>query len=134
MLNLCIDWKKVEVEFMGEKITAEVRPPSPDHMLVLTPHLNFTGEGMNEIEATQKIYKMQNAVVPILPEIIRNIEGVTNNGKPVDSVMLGTESAFGTLVMLLITEVINSANLDKESEKNLRLPREEKSPGQIAAE
>lgn len=134
MLNLCIDWKKVEVEFMGEKVRAEICPPSPSHMLVIAPHLNFRDEEISEREATDRIYKMQKAVAPILPEMIRNIEGIKVNGNPLEPLLLGTEAALGPLAVNLLAKVFNHANLDRNSEKNLPSPPDEKSPGRIAAE
>jgi hypothetical protein len=134
MLNLCIDWKKVEVEFLGETITAEIKPPTPQHMLVIAPHLMLIDTDTSDEKNTLRIFEIQQAVAPILPEIIRNIEGMEINNKPVDPALLGTEASLGVLCVNLISEVVAASNLNKESEKNLPSPREEQSPGQIAAE
>lgn len=132
MLNLCIDWKEVQVEFKDETITAEIRPPSPQHMLIIAPHMNFEKETLSDNVAMTKIYDMQKAVEPILPELIRNIKGVEVNGEPLNPSLLGSEAALGMLCIAFITEVFIASNLDKESEKNLPLQRSEPLQGAIA--
>lgn len=133
MLELTIDWKRVEVEFMEEKITAEVRPLSNAHMLVISPHLNFDmKKKLSDSEASQKVLELQKAAAPILADVVRDIKGISINGKPVDPILLGTESALCALASQLISQAVIATQLDRASEKNSQSPPAGRSPGQIA--
>lgn len=139
MLDLCIDWKDVEVDFMGETVKAQIRPLSPKHMLLITPHLNFDKPKnpkkmtRKEVEeASKRSLELQEAAAPIFGDIVRNIEGVQVNGLKLDPALLGTEASLCSLANVLLSEALLATNLDKESEKNLPSPPAKKSPGQIA--
>lgn len=154
MLILTIDWKKIELEFMGETVTAEVRPLNPDHMLLLSPFVrkmhtldveraNLTKKAKRDIaeekqlsdlmiDITRNNLDMQKAATPIYADIIRNIKGIQVNGSDLKPSYLGGEAALCSLATNLLTEALIHTNLDKESEKNLPSVSAEKSPVQIA--
>lgn len=142
MLKLTIDWKTVSVEFMGQTITAEVRPPSAEHMLILTPFMSFGGsltKGQiakltkkerheHDLEMSKTALSLQKAAAPLLDQIIRNIEGLNVNNEPVTFEMLGNEAALNPLVVQLVGESFALSTLDRQSEKNLQSPPAEKLP------
>lgn len=134
MINLIIDWKPVQIEFMGETVTADVRPLTRDQMLAIVPYL--TGADMSKLDATESsksVLKLQEAAAPILPDVVRNLKGIQVNGTDLtDLSMLGSEAVFCALAVQLISQAVMATNIDKESEKNLQPPPAGKSPGQIA--
>lgn len=130
MINLTIGWQKVEVDFMGETVTAEVRPLTSEHMLLLTPHMDFdrppkSPEKMSakekaaaEKEASKRMFELQRAAAPFFPEIVRNIKGLKVNNADLDPAILGDESALTVLAAQIITKAFVATQIDKESKKN----------------
>lgn len=130
MINLIIDWKPVEFTFMGEKITAEVRPLTRDQMLMVVPFLGGESEA-GSVDSGIHSLKLQKAAAPVIPEVVRNIKGVQVNGKDVPLDMIGVEAALCNLAVNLISHAIMASSVDRDSEKNLQSPSGANSPGQI---
>lgn len=114
MLNINIDWKKVEIEISGHIITAEVKPLTVTQMMDLAPYLSPKAK-----EDDTSMFKIQKAAAPHIDKIVRNIEGVQINGKPVDVKLLGIESCLaGVCVKLIVAAFTSALPSDKQSEGN----------------
>lgn len=150
MINLVIDWKQIEIEFMDESITAEIRPLNPEHMLLLLPYLKEQNAEIIDLigkrkqntidkeeeqrlsdlmlENSKNNLQLQKAAAPIYPAVIRNIQGIQLNGMDINPSILGTEAGLCLLATSLLTQVFIHTNLSKESEKNSQSPLVVKPP------
>ena len=140
MINLIIKWQKWEIEFQGEKISMELLPLKVGTNLLLTPFFIRIEEQDNKgkalgigkkdvtvdqdklsqyiIESTRLETELQNVCRDIFPSHVRDIQGMTINGKPVDPIILCEEPIFSTLVLQIVTQLYKISRITAEQAKN----------------
>ena len=89
----------------------QVRPLKVKEIATLSPHMK---EKMTQTESMTIIVE----AVPILSEIIKDIEGLTIDDKPISVQTLCEEIVFFSLVWSILRYVIKISSMDEEEEKN----------------
>jgi len=124
-LDLIIGWQAFETEFHGAKVNMEVRPFRRKAMMAVRPFLGTEmpeiKEGMSDEELgklADKAFELQELAGRILPDHLRNIEGITVNKQPVSIEDLSEEPVFLPLTLEIITKIAEISNIDREQEKN----------------
>ena len=133
-MDILIEWKKFETVFEGDEISMELFRLTTGAHLVLTPFVDLfkTQEEIDELKKNEAsmiklqegILNMQQAVRPILEDHVRNIQGITINGKPVRAEQLADFGIFVNLVSEIMAELLIRATITKEQEKNSERPSE----------
>ena len=119
MINLTIDWKKEEFDFMGEKVTAIIRPLKSTAFNLALPFFQTIDPSMGEEEAVKRTFEMQALAKDIFPEHLQDyIEGVQINNAPVTVEQLSEEAMLSTLTIMILTKMMEITRPDEESEKN----------------
>lgn len=161
MLNLTTEWQKIKIDYMGNEITMEIKPMSTEHSLLLSPFMSFDGsekmakrlidkkntEGEDSLTKDELILlethnakshkqsiEMQKAARSMFKDVVRNIEGVTVDNKPLQPESLGVEASLTSLAVIIIGELFAKSTLDEVSEKNLQSPLGERSAARTVAD
>ena len=135
--NLLIDWQKYETEFRGHKISMELRPLKRGTSILLIPFFIEAEKRRAEIKAQKKkipqktdvereatgeelsfMYRVQEIAEKILPDHMRNFEGLTINNNAISANDLCSESIFASLVMNIIAELAKITQLTNDEVKN----------------
>lgn len=135
--NLLIDWQKYETEFRSHKISMELRPLKRGTSILLIPFFMEAEKRKAEIEAQKKkipqktdvereatgeelsfMYRVQEIAEKILPDHMRNFEGLTINNNAISANDLCSESIFASLVMNIIAELAKITQLTNDEVKN----------------
>jgi len=124
-LDLIIGWQSFETEFHGVKVSMEIRPFRRKAMMAVRP---FLATGMPDIKddmsdeevgkLADKAFELQELAGRILPDHLRNIEGIRVNGQQVSIEDLAEEPVFLPLTLDVVTKIAEISNIDREQEKN----------------
>jgi len=124
-LDLIRGWQTFETEFHSVKVSMEVRPFRRKAMMAVR---SFLGTEMPEIKddmnseeigkLADKAFELQELAGRILPDHLRNIEGITVNRQPVSIDDLSEEPVFLPLTLEIITKIATISNIEREQEKN----------------
>jgi len=124
-LDLIIGWQSFETEFRGETIKMEVRPFKRKAMLAVLPYLSKkvpdVKEKMTEDEISDladKGFELQGLASQLLPDHLRNIQGITLNNRPPSFDDLADEPVFLPLTLAIITKIASISNIDQIDAKN----------------
>ena len=124
-LDLIIGWQTFETEFRGEMIKMEVRPFKRKAMLAVLPYLSKKmpdiKEDMTEDEITDladKSFDLQGLASDLFPDHVRDIQGITLNGRPPSFDDLADEPMFLPLTLAIITKIASISNIDLADAKN----------------
>ena len=118
-LDLIINWQPYETEFRGEKITMELLPLRNDAMLALLPFIvEDSRKKKKEAEQAMVSLEIQKVAGKILHGHIRDLQGLTINGKPPTVEQLSTEYALCPLAVDIMSELTIRSNLSRDEVKN----------------
>jgi len=124
-LELIIDWQAFETELRGEKISMEIRPFKRKAMMAIQPFLTekmpTIKKSMNKEEIgklADKAFELQGLAEHLFPNHVRNITGITINGKPPTFEDLSEEPALLPLTLAIITQIASISALDSGEAKN----------------
>ena len=124
-LDLLIGWQPFETGFRGEKVTMEIRPFRRKAMMVVVPYITKgtpeIKEHMDEKEIgslADSAFELQALAADILPEHVRNIQGITLNGQPLSFEDLAEEPTLLPLTLAIITQIASLSALDSGEAKN----------------
>jgi hypothetical protein len=113
MLSLVLDWQKKKFEFMGQTVTAEIRPLKRLAMIELLPYMNG-----GKITIKESL-ELQGIAGTVFPEHVRNVEGIEINGQAVTMAQLSDEMALYPLTTDIIKELALISSLKDADEGNL---------------
>jgi len=124
-LELIIDWQTFETEFRGEKISMEIRPFKRKAMMAALPYMTNRMPDIKDDMTAQEIgsladkgFELQGLAAGFLPQHLRNITGITINGKPPTIEDLSEEPALLPLTLEIITQIASISNLNQGEVKN----------------
>jgi hypothetical protein len=125
--NLIIDWQEYTTYFRNHQITMELRPLKSYASVLLVPIFvksaqttkskknkadDYTADDLN------LTYEVQDIAIKILPEHLRNLEGICVNDAAVTTQMLCEETIFAPLVMDIISELVARSQIGDADVKN----------------
>ena len=115
-MDVLIGWQKYETTWQGEKVSMEVRPLRRKAMMLLAPYMMISEEkGVKLIVDT---FELQGLAAQIFPEHVKDIQGITVNGKPVTWEDLAEEAVFCHLVGDIIGQLALISSLKESEAKN----------------
>jgi hypothetical protein len=121
-LNFIIDWTPYTMQYMGQEISMEIRPFKTWASILLTPIIYESSKIKSSdgasIEQMNLAYETQKIAIKILPEHIKNFNGITINGSNVTIEQLCDEAVFAPIVMDIIAEIAKRSHLTVEERKN----------------
>ncbi len=129
-LDLIIDFQPYEMTIEDQKITMELRPLTREYMIILSKMFNdlpiekIKTDKNKKISSEQalKMYEQnleyQKYADPIFKNHVRNIKGLTINGKPPTDEMFANEPALCNIVLSILTELVIRSNLSFNKVKN----------------
>ena len=132
-MDIIIDWQTYETEFAGEKISMKVRMLRSWAMFALEPYLNNPNPKKKEETAQEyatrltveeksilsnNSMKIQELSEKIFPDHVKDIQGITVNGKPVTWEQIASEVVFLNLAVDICGQLASISTLTKEEEKN----------------
>jgi len=112
-----IDWVPFETEFMGDKVTCELRRLKSEAFMKLAPYMKLAGEE-DAIKITVSMFEMQQLVPSLFPEHVRNLQGITINGEIPTLDQLSEESVLVELVFDIIGELAKISRVSEGEAKN----------------
>ena len=124
-LDLIIGWQAFTTGFRDEEITMEVRPFKRKAMLAVLPYLtkqmpditaDMTGDEISDL--ADKGFELQGLASDLFPDHVKNIQGVTINGKEPTFDDLANEPVFLPLTLAIITKIAGISNIAEASAKN----------------
>ena len=122
-MDVVIIWQKYQTTFRGAPVSMELRPLRRDGMLAVLPFFSAT-EDHGETEAERNIKltiaagALQEKIKPFIGQSVRNIEGLTVNGEPMNLDHLTDEFIFIDLFTAVISELFTRSALSRADEKN----------------
>jgi len=128
-MDVLIGWKGVEYEFGGNKVSVEIRQLKVPDMVALlpcmmdSPPIKKKPSPDDLRRAAEYSLKIQEVASGFLSDSVRNITGLTINGKPIKSAtVLCEEVIFSNLVVEIVGDLIKISTLTKEKTVNLDEP------------
>ena len=132
-MDLVIDWRKYETEFMGEPVSMELRPLKRWAWFELAPLLENHNPKKEDETAQEYIArltederkkmshdseKLQELSAKIFPEHVKNIQGITVNGEVPTWEQISEEIIFLNLCVDICGQLAEVSTLTKTDEKN----------------
>ncbi len=117
-MDLLIDWTLKEILFKDETVTFEVYPLNNEGVLKILPYVSYFKNLEEEGLDMTKIYEIVKEAKHLFPEHVRNIKGVTINGKEVKIDDLAVEGQLINLALGIMTILINISIPQKTEVKN----------------
>lgn len=139
-MDLLIGWQKFEKEIDSISVRYELRPLKRDAFLALIPYVTESQELANEMEGLKDAVKMgkiasssfkvQKIIEPFIENHVRNFEGITLDGQPVQPVQLSEEAILSNVCVTIVGDLFSISTITGGQEKNLKkqsdsLPLEE---------
>jgi len=116
-MDILIDWVPYEFEFMGDKVTCELRRLKSEAFMKLAPYMKLAGEE-DAVKITVSMFEMQQLVPSLFPGHVRNLQGITINGQPPTIEQLSEESVLVELVFDIIGEMAKISRISEGDVKN----------------
>jgi len=124
-LDLIIGWQAFKTEFREETITMDVRPFKRKAMLAVLPYLSKQMPAIKEDMADNEVaaladkgFELQGLASDLFPEHVKNIQGITINGKVPTFEELADETMFLPLTLAIITKIASISSIDQADAKN----------------
>jgi len=126
-MDVLIGWQPYETIFNGSPIKMELRPLRRKAMMLLAPFMELGKEtGVKLIVDT---FELQGIAAQIFPEHVKDIRGITVNGKSIAWEDLTEEAVFCQLVGDIIGQLAVISSLKDSEAKNSGGPSDTQKPG-----
>jgi hypothetical protein len=116
-LDVIVDWQEFKMEVQGQEVSMMIRPLRTDALLTITPIMS--DETMLDME---RMVQAQKAAINFIDEHVKDISGLTVNGKTVNASQLCGESLFRNESAKIIAELISISTLSEVESGNSEGP------------
>lgn len=118
-MDILIEWQTYQTEFNGATVTMEIRPLRRGAMHILLPHLQaMQGDAGDALQVAIRSLELQALAGVIFPDHVRNITGVTVNGRPPSPDRFADEVVLSQLTVDIIGQLGAISRLSLGDVKN----------------